>query len=227
MTTHRRLYLFDIDGTLINSGGAGGRAMRAAFEALWSDKAAFNGIEFSGRTDYAILKQALISAGLFDDDFAEAVRRFKRAYFRRLRANLPASEGRVLPGVPALLQRISQDPDATVGLGTGNFRLGAGLKLGHYGLDHFFTVGGFGDSTDDRATLIAQGIRAATRKAGRHASVFVIGDTIHDITAARANGAVAVGVTTGGFDEAELSKAGADVVVETLEDAEKALSLTQ
>ncbi len=200
--------------------------MRAAFEALWRDMAAFNGIEFSGRTDYAILKQALTTAGLYNDDFADDMRRFKRAYFRRLRAGLPASPGRVMPGVPALLQRLKQDPDATVGVGTGNFRVGAGLKLGHYGLDHFFTVGGFGDTTDDRATLIAQGIRSATRKAGRHATVFVIGDTVHDITAARANGAVAVGVTTGGFDAEELSKAGADIVVETLVDAEKALGLT-
>ena len=80
-------------------------------------------------------------------------------------------------------------------------------------------TGGYGDTTEDRAEMIAQGIRAATRSIGRHGSVVVIGDTVHDITAAKANNAVAIGVLTGNVDEKTLSDAGADMVLPTLEDA--------
>jgi phosphoglycolate phosphatase-like HAD superfamily hydrolase len=111
-----------------------------------------------------------------------------------------------------------------VALGTGNFRFSAGIKLGYYGLLDYFSCGGFGDQTEDRASLIASGIRAASRRHGiRHETVFVIGDTVHDMTAAKANGAVAVGVTTGNVSAGVLSAAGADIVLASLEKAEEIL----
>ena len=219
----RRLYLFDIDGTLVATGGAGSGAMRAAFTAVWGLADGFSGIEFSGRTDRAILRDALVAAGLDNGAFAADLRRFKRAYFRRLPRMLEASRGRVLPGVEPLLASLAADRRATVALGTGNFRVSAGQKLRHYGLDHYFRVGGFGDSTEDRVALIAQAIRTADRAVGRHATVFVIGDTVHDVTAAKANGAVAVAVATGTASGDELAAAGADVVLPTLESAADAL----
>ena len=216
----KRLYLFDIDGTLINTGGAGGQAMRASFAALWGRADGFAGIEFSGRTDRALIKEALVANGLDNGGFEADLRRFKRSYFRRLTRTLPANNGGVLPGVTSFLDRLKAEPNATVALGTGNFRLGAGMKLAHYGLkDYFAGLGGFGDNVEDRALMIADGIRSAQRRAGKHATVFVIGDTIHDMTAAKANHAIAVGVTTGPASEAVLSKAGADIVLSTLESA--------
>src|SRR3972149_220806 len=141
----RRLYLFDIDGTLIATGGAGGAAMRAAFQAVWGLADGFRGVEFSGRTDRAILRDALIAAGLANGAFADDLRRFKRAYFRRLPHSLrAATQGRVLPGVEALLGRLAADDSATVALGTGNVRTSAGTKLRHYRPGSHFTVGGFG-----------------------------------------------------------------------------------
>jgi phosphoglycolate phosphatase-like HAD superfamily hydrolase len=219
----RRLYLFDIDGTLIASGGAGSGAMRSAFAALWRREDGFKGVEFSGRTDRAILRDALTGCGLDNGAFDEDLRRFKRAYFRRLAATLHESAGRVLPGVPELLDHLRRDDRATLALGTGNFRFSAGMKLRHYGIDAPFRSGGFGDRTEDRATLIAQAIRSANRDAGRHPTVIVIGDTVHDVTAAKANGAVAVAVCTGNWSEDHLSAAGADIVLPTLESAAKAL----
>jgi len=213
----RRLYLFDIDGTLISTGGAGSGAMRAAFSALWGVADGFAAVEFSGRSDRAILRDALVAAGPGDGAFADHLRRFKRAYFRRLPGSLAAHAGTVLPGVVPFLDALSADADATLCLGTGNFRASAAMKLRHFGIDGYFGAGGgFGDRAEDRARLVAEGIAAANRRFGRHTRTFVIGDTPHDVRAARANGAVAVGVSTGTATAAELAAAGADLVLADL-----------
>jgi len=197
--------------------------MRAAFRALWGHEDGFRGIEFTGRSDLAIIRDALGAAGLRDGDLTDALRRFRRAYYRRLPHTLKASPGRVLPGVVELLERLNEGRAHTLGLGTGNFRASAAIKLRHYGLWDYFQTGGFGDRTADRATLVAQAIRASRRAFGRHDDVFVIGDTVHDVRAARANHAVAVAVATGTTPAADLEAAGADLVLATLEGAEKHL----
>jgi phosphoglycolate phosphatase-like HAD superfamily hydrolase len=218
----RRLYLFDIDGTLINSGGAGSRAMKRAFQALWGVDDGFSGIKFSGRTDRVILRDAWavhVEGGrTFDDD----LRRFKRAYFRRLATTLHECDGRLLAGVESTLQALSDREGATVALGTGNFRGGAERKLRHYGIWEYFRGGGFGDRAECREDMIAEALRAC-RVYGSFDSVFVIGDTVHDMACAKAHGAVAVGVTTGPCDAATLEAAGADLVLESLEGAAKRL----
>lgn len=215
----RRLYLFDIDGTLISTGGAGGKAMSLAFASLWKREDGFARIEFSGRTDRAILRDALEQACCSDRPFEEDLRRFKRSYFAHLRRTLPATAGRVLEGVITTLEALRADPDATIGLTTGNFRHSAAMKLRHYGIWHHFLTGGFGDRVEDRADLVAQAVRAAGRLVGRHETVYVIGDTIHDVASAKAHGVVAVGVATGAASAEELSKAGADVVLEDMRSA--------
>ncbi|HLF75912.1 MAG TPA: HAD family hydrolase [Dehalococcoidia bacterium] len=220
----RRLYLFDIDGTLITSGGAGSGAMRAAFAALWRRDDGFSNIEFSGRTDRWLFRQAHAGCGFEDAAFPADLQRFKRAYRRRLHQTLRSCEGRVLPGVVNVLERLAEDGDATLALGTGNFRSTAAVKLGYYNLAHYFRAGGFGDDTDDRAELIGNARRAAERLSGRHDTVFVIGDTVHDVSAAKANGFVAVAVATGVADTETLSAAGADVVLPTLESAAELLA---
>jgi phosphoglycolate phosphatase-like HAD superfamily hydrolase len=219
-----RLYIFDIDGTLISTGGAGSSAMRAAFAALWRVEDGFSGVEFAGRTDRAILRDALVAGGFMDGAFPADLARFKRAYLRRLPGTLKSMEGTVLPGVVPLLERLRQDDSATLALGSGNFRRGARMKLRHYGIDHYFSHGGFGDDADDRAAMIARAIRAGRRRAGISATVYVIGDTLHDIAAAKANGVVAVGVATGPVSLATLAAAGADIVLPTLEDAARHLT---
>jgi phosphoglycolate phosphatase len=215
----RRLYLFDIDGTLIATGGAGGKAMAAAFQAVWRIADGFAGVEFSGRTDRAILRDALGLTKAGGDIFASDLARFKRAYYRRLGGTLRSTEGVVLPGAVPLLERLGQDPAASVGLATGNFRHSARMKLGHYGLATYFSLGGFGDRSEDRAEMVADAIHAF-RRHGRHDTVFVIGDTAHDIRSAKANKAIAVGVTTGTYSGEALSEAGADIVLASLEEAE-------
>ena len=118
-----------------------------------------------------------------------------------------------------MLQRLGQDPAAAVGLAMGNFRHSAQMKLGHYGLATFFSGGGFGDRSEDRGAMVAEAVRAFRRHC-RHDTVFVIGDTVHDIRSAKANRVVAVGVTTGTYAGEALSEAGADIVLASLEEAE-------
>jgi phosphoglycolate phosphatase-like HAD superfamily hydrolase len=214
----RRLYLFDIDGTLINSGGAGSRAMKRAFQALWRVEDGFSGIEFSGRTDRVILRDAWAAAARSTNPFDHDLQRFKRAYFRRLGTTLKESAGRLLPGVVELLDELKSRGNSTVALGTGNFRRGALMKLRHYGVWHYFAGGGFGDRAETREDMIEEALRAC-RPFGAHDTVFVIGDTVHDMACAKAHGAVAVGVTTGPADAATLEAAGADVVLGSLRDA--------
>jgi phosphoglycolate phosphatase-like HAD superfamily hydrolase len=217
--TDRRLYLFDIDGTLLNSGGAGSASMAIAFEKVFGVPDGFATVDFAGRSDLAIITDALEAIGVRGDAALEAVRRFKRAYYRALPAMMVERKGRVLPGVPQLLDALSCEDGCTLMLGTGNFRTSAGIKLRHFGIHTYFRGGGFGDRTGHRPSLVAQGIRAANRLAGKHATVFVIGDTVHDVTAAKANNAIAVAVATGVVPRAALEAAGADFVFDTLEEA--------
>jgi phosphoglycolate phosphatase-like HAD superfamily hydrolase len=220
----RRLYLFDIDGTLLTTGGSGRTAMALAFEALFGVKEGFKGVEFTGRSDLAIAQDAFRLAAMGDGDATALIRRFKRAYYRHLPGLLAASSGTLLPGVTDLLTRLNAAGNATVSLGTGNFRASARIKLKHYGIHQHFRFGGFGDRTTVRAEIIEQGIRAANRAFGRHASVVVIGDTVHDVAAAKANGAIAVAVATGLPTREELAAARPDLLLDTLEDADKAFA---
>jgi len=221
----RRLYLFDIDGTLLSTGGSARLAMARAFQRAFGIEDGFKDVEFTGRSDLAILQDALTNAGLANGNLAEHARRFKRAYVDILPGVLVDMKdvGVLHEGVVPLVQRLNADPEATVSLGTGNFRSSALLKLKHYGITEHFRFGGFGDRTTVRAGIIEQGIRAANRAVGKHGTVFVIGDTVHDVAAAKANGAVAVAVATGAPTREELEAAGPDVLLDTLEDAYKHL----
>jgi len=210
-----RLYLFDIDNTLLNSGGAGAKAMTLAFEEIFGVADAFAGIEYTGRSDIAIFRDAALAHSLdTNGQFPELLARFRDAYFRVLPQTLRQNPGRVMPGMPQVLTALEATPGAHVGLATGNFSLSARLKLEYYGLERFFQAGGFGEDSDERAEIVARAIErvaALAADAGPH-STFVIGDTPLDVAAALANGVVAVGVATGTFSVDALREAGAGLV---------------
>ncbi len=224
---NRRLYLFDIDGTLLSTGGAASHAMGLAFERVFGVADGFRNVTFTGRSDLAILQDALTNAGFANADIASHARRYKATYMRFLPRVMAekAGSGVLHDGVAPLVQALNADPDATVSLGTGNFRRSAHLKLQHYGIAEHFRFGGFGDRTTVRAGIIEQGIKAANRAVGAHGTVFVIGDTVHDVAAARANGAVAVAVATGLPTREELAASSPDVLLDTLEGAGKHLGI--
>lgn len=215
------ILLFDIDGTLLRTGGAGTQAMSRAFERLYGVADAFAAIDMGGRSDSWILQAALAQHGL---PYEPAVREaFVRAYAEALAESLSLSNGQILPGIPALLEALA-DPAVVRGLGTGNFRRTSLLKLRHFGLAEHFVDGGFGDDSVDRREILAAGVARLRAAARGDAAVVVIGDTTHDIAAAHAIGARAVGVATGRVSAAELAGAGAEVVLPDCADLEGTLA---
>ena len=220
-----RIFLFDIDNTLINSGGAGGWAMNLAFRDLFGIDNGFSGVEFSGRTDSAILRNGLLLHHLPDGDFAALLARFKACYLRHLARTLPQTRGHVLPGVPALLRSLSETEGVRLGLATGNFRRSAMMKLEYCGIRSFFRGGGFGEDSELRSEVVALAIRRLGGRPGGRYPIYVVGDTPIDVEAAKANGAVAVAVTTGTSSAEELARAGADAVFPDLSDVASVLGV--
>lgn len=225
MTTPTVL-LFDVDGTLLDSGGAGRRSMLAAFEACHRRPDACAGFSFGGMTDRAIIRRALRSIdAATDDDALDAV---LAAYLAHLRGEAQKPGGaRLLPGVTEALAHVEGRPGVAVGLGTGNVEEGARIKLRMVGLSERFSFGGFGCDAEDRAALLRAGARRGAASLGvavEGCRVVVIGDTPLDIEAARRAGASCVAVSTGGFSADELRAHAPDMVCARLTDP-AALSL--
>lgn len=221
-----RIILFDVDMTLLYSGGAGSLAMRQAFHERYGIEDGFKRVEFSGRTDWHILRSAMEQHGVLDGAaFAEELPRFQETYYRLLAGTLRTADGaRVMPGVPELLQALALRDDARLGLATGNFRQAAMMKLQHFRLHDHLHDGGFGDDAEDRGELVRIAIqRIANGTAVDPASVWVIGDTPLDVAAAKANGAQALAVGTGPCTAEELLATGAHVALDDLSDTEAIL----
>jgi phosphoglycolate phosphatase-like HAD superfamily hydrolase len=217
------IVLFDVDGTLIRSGGAGLRGMNATFARLYGVAGALDGVPLAGRTDRAIVGDVLRALGV--EPSPAEVARIRDAYVDDLRLEITrtvADPCGVLPGVEPLLDAIAALPHVGSGLLTGNFEPGAAVKLEHFGLWRRFGFGAFGDDHVDRRALVPVALARAER-AG-HATpppgrIVVVGDTPLDVNCAKAHGARAVAVATGPFNRATLAAAGADLVVDTFDDA--------
>ena len=216
--------LFDIDGTLLASGGAGKAALESAlceeFGVCLRDQ-----VPYSGRTDRAIARD------LFDlHDIAhtpENWQKLQEGYLRRLPDSLNRHNGRVLPGMLGLLQHLGRSPDVALGLLTGNVRAGAKVKLGHFGLYEHFRFGGFGDEHFDRDEVAREALRAVHTCVGAHCGpdrVWVIGDTPLDVQCARAIGARVVAVATGVHTYEQLAACGPDLVLRDFSDPADFLS---
>lgn len=225
-----KIILWDVDMTLLYSGGAGSLSMARAFEQLYGVPDAFRSVEFTGRTDWSILRTALQHHGLLDEAdgaFERELRRFKERYFSVLERTLPESEGRVMPGIKDALQAIADENGrARQGLATGNFRRAAFMKLRYFDLDGYLEEGGFGDDAEDRNRLVAIAIeRMAAGIDYEPSDVWVIGDTPLDILAAQANNARSLAVATGSTSIDDLTAAGADVVLADLSETNAVLGV--
>jgi len=178
-------------------------------------------IDFSGASDLAIVRS--VAAAHEREHDAAAQRDFMACFAPALRGMLPAREGRLLPGVRSLLDRLRDEP-AVMGLGTGNFRTTAFVKLAHFGIDGYFDAsangGGFGDDGVRRAEFLAAGIARLRPLAMPDAEVVVIGDTVHDVVGGRAVGARVVAVATGFSERDALVEAGPDVLFDDFGDVE-------
>jgi phosphoglycolate phosphatase-like HAD superfamily hydrolase len=212
------LFLFDIDGTLVNSGGAGKAAIEDALTGEFG-VAVRAQVPYSGRTDRAIAGDLL---RLHDvEDSLANWRRLMHAYLRRLPTALASHRGQVLPGIAPLLQHLGGREGVALGLLTGNVREGARLKLGHFGLFHHFAFGGFGDEHTDRDEVARSALAAAhghLNGAAVPGRTWVIGDTPLDVRCARAIGARVAAVATGWHSLAELEAARPDLLLTDLSD---------
>ena len=225
------IVLFDIDGTLIRTGGAGSRAMNRAFEDLFGVSGAFDGIPMAGRTDKAIVEDAAAHAGV--DLGTEVLQRFRDRYFERLLEAIPETGHRrsVLPGVQRLLDALTAPPfksNVFIALLTGNSERGARVKLEHFDLWRFFPCGAYGDDVRDRRELFSVAIdraRACGAPPVLPKDVLVVGDTELDVACATAAGARAVAVATGSSSAEALRRSGADVVFDDLTDTTAFLRL--
>ena len=211
-----RLFLFDVDGTLINAGGAGRTALARALEEVYGTTGTIDRYDFRGRTDPRIVLDLLGGAGWDEADIRARLDAYFAAYLRELDVLL--SDGarvRLLPGVADVVRALNAREDAVVGLLTGNIEPGARVKLRSTGLWPLFRVGAFGSDHADRRQLPAVARQRAYDHLGHDIPfhrVTIIGDTPLDVDCARACGALAVAVATGRYTETELAACGPDVL---------------
>jgi phosphoglycolate phosphatase-like HAD superfamily hydrolase len=221
-TGTRKLLLFDIDGTLILTGGAGGRAMTRAFEATYGLVDALKRVDLAGRTDRIIISDALTEAGLAFEEHRLA--EFRRVYCAFLheeldRASTTQTKG-ALPGVRVLLDALAARDDVSLALLTGNFRESAEIKLAYFDLWRYFSFGAYGEDAFERPHLLPIALdRQRARETPVHAAdVIVIGDTPHDIHCARSGGARVVAVATGNYSRSDLDAHAPDALFDDLSD---------
>jgi len=219
----QKLILFDLDGTVLWTAGAGRRAINAAV-LKEVGAGAFDGIRFDGKTDPQIVSEMLAAAGRPSVGNREIVERIFARYLELLEGELADGEQRttLFPGVADLLDLIEARNDSLLGLLTGNLEGGARLKLEAAGVEfERFRVGAFGSDDDDRARLPPIAAKRAVPLMGRMpsgADIVIVGDTPADMTCGRSVGARALGVTTGRYSKEELLAAGGFAVFEDLRD---------
>jgi phosphoglycolate phosphatase-like HAD superfamily hydrolase len=213
-----RLILFDIDGTLIRTGGAGVQAFAKVFETEFNAVDGFEKLKFGGRTDYSLLREFFNFHQI--EPSPENFKRFTDRYVFWLDQILHQTQGEVCVGVRELLAELKALPNApALGLLTGNLRLAAEIKLRHFKLWDEFVTGAFADDHEDRNQIAAAAKERGSRLLGKELAggeVVVVGDTPFDIRCARAIGARALAVATGGSSFEELRKHEPDWLVKDL-----------
>jgi phosphoglycolate phosphatase-like HAD superfamily hydrolase len=218
-----KLILFDIDGTLVLTGGAGGRAMARAFGDVFGLQHGMASISMAGRTDAWIVAQMAAEHGVACT--ADVLERFHDAYIGHLVEEIhkPGPQKGVLPGVRGVLEALDAHSGAHLALLTGNFERGAQIKLEYFDLWRYFAAGAFGDRAHDRNTLLDAALARVAAQGGpavQPAETVVVGDTPLDVAVAIAAGARSLAVATGSYGVDALRASGADVVLEDLTDVE-------
>jgi phosphoglycolate phosphatase-like HAD superfamily hydrolase len=225
----RKLVLFDIDGTILLSDGAGRRSILAAIAGATGIDGDLPAIRFDGKTDPQIVTELLTAVGDPRAGEPDLIAAVLERYVGHLEADLALNghRSRVMPGIPALLDALEAEAGVLLGLLTGNVAPGATLKLRAAGLDPArFPVGAYGSDHPDRPCLPPIALERAWPWAGRRMrgeEVVIIGDTPADVHCAASIGARTIGVATGGFTIRELEAAGADLVFQDLSETPRAL----
>jgi len=231
----RILLLFDIDGTLMKSGGAGMRAMFHVADEMFGKGFNWEGVEAAGNLDPLIFAQAAELNRLEDCD--QHHQRFHDAYIDRLALEFRAGmqDVQIMPGIHEILallrQREATQKDIVLGLLTGNYTRAVPIKLASIAVDHqWFSITAYGDEASSRPGLVELAMRKYEAMLGHKADprgVIVIGDTPRDVACAKAHGAKVLAVATGGYSIEHLTQCGADLAVEDLADPSCLLNMIQ
>lgn len=211
-----RLILFDIDGTLIDSGGAGVRALDLAMKELFAVENAFQGISMAGKTDTQIIREGLMKHDLSTDGTIDAV---INAYLRYLAQEINNDRKHVKPGIYEILVELQTLSNVGMGLLTGNLEKGARIKLEPFGLNEYFPSGAFGSDDENRNNLLPFAVKRFEnifQKKIEMGECIIVGDTPRDVECAHIYGAICIGVATGPYSYDVLVEAGADYVVQDL-----------
>jgi phosphoglycolate phosphatase-like HAD superfamily hydrolase len=222
-----RLILFDIDGTILSSGGAGVRALNNAFRDVLSAEYTFTDIILAGKTDLQIIREGLDHIGIPSDN--GYVPQIIESYLCHLAIEIGTSDKHLKPGIRECLEALEKrNSKYQMGLLTGNIEQGARIKLGSFGLNNYFPSGAFGGDNEDRNMLLPIAVERFSILAGRDfafSDCVVIGDTPRDVACAKPYNATCIAVATGPYKAQKLVEAGADVVVEDLSDTEYFLNI--
>ncbi len=225
----KRLLLFDIDGTLVHSNGAGREALVATLMELFGTAGPVAHYTMDGKTDPRIISDLLTAANVPATEIEAALPHIYELMAVKAHAIFPLKQMTPCPGVPALLARLQQCPAVVLGLLTGNGRLTAPLKLLYAGIDPaLFVVGAYGSDHIDRNQLPAIAMQRAAAQSGfafNGSHTVVIGDTPADILCARAGRATAVAVASGWHSAATLAKYHPDHLLENLANTAEVLRI--
>lgn len=214
-----KLFLFDLDGTLVSTGGAGLKALDRTFDDIYGIKNVMSTVAPHGKTDPAIFRE-IFKVHLKRDMLKDDLTLVGHAYLRYLAVELRYTKTyKILPGVQNFLDLLMTRGDILIGLGTGNLEQGARLKLVRSNLNPYFPFGGFGSDAEWRVDVLKMGHRRAEERC--HAkikpeAVFVIGDTKLDVEAAHLAGFRSVAVSHGSSDREELAAAGPEFILDDL-----------
>lgn len=223
-----RLFLFDVDGTLVTARGAGRAALARALRDTYGTEGAIDAYDFRGKTDPRIVFDLMGGAGIADDVIVARLSACFDAYVAYLEREIgDGSRVTVLPGIAEVVRALAARDDALVGLLTGNIEAGARVKLRPTGLVPLFRVGAYGSDSMDRRRLPAvacERARALARREFPFERVTIIGDTPLDVDCARACGAVAVAVATGQHAAGELAACAPDLLFTDFSDVAGALA---
>ncbi|MEA2560212.1 MAG: phosphoglycolate phosphatase [Acidobacteriota bacterium] len=214
-----RLILFDIDGTLLECGLQGREALNATLDEVFGMTGSIDRFDFAGRTDPGIVLDVLREAGLAERDIVARIPEVREKYAARLEESLDSRRMRLLPGVAGHLEALARRKDVVLGLVTGNWEPGARTKLSRFDLNRYFDFGAFGCDGVERSDLPPVALERAERITGRRflpEEALIVGDTIHDVTCAKAHGIPVLAVATGRTTAETLREGGADRVVADL-----------